>query len=182
VLKKNNLNPEMTRAVALAPLLLNELEEPLTFIVTQMYDLAADNLDINTPRTQPTDNNDNPASPDTTPVDTHNLDTEPEDPVTQNNLMQRIRTVYPHDTTLQVIVKARMNGDRRIPHALIKKSHRIELGECEVIDNILYFRDRIFVPNSKRLRTAIIQYLHKAPPADHPGRTGTYKLVNRHYY
>jgi len=182
MLKKNNLDPRMTRAVALAPLLLDELEEPLTFIVAQMYDLAADNLDMDTPRTPPTKNNDEPASPDTTPVDAHNLDTEPEDSVTQDNLMQRIRTVYPHDTTLQVIVKTKVDDDRRITHALIKEGHRIELGECEVINNILYFRGRIFVPNSKRLRIAIIQHLYEAPPAGHPGRTNTYELVNRHYY
>jgi len=182
VLKKNNLDLGMTRAVALASLLLDELEESLTFIVAQMYDLAADNLDMDTSRTQPTDDNDDSALSDTTSVDVYNLDTEPEDSVIQNDLMQRIRTVYLHDTILQVIVKARVNGDRRIPYALIKEGYRIELGECEVIDNILYFRGCIFVSNSKRLRIAIIQYLYEASPAGYSGRTGIYELVNRHYY
>jgi len=70
--------------------------------------------------------------------------------------MQRIRTIYSYNTIFQVIVKTKINDNCRISYALIKKSYYIELNKCEVINNILYFRDRIFVSNNKRLRIAII--------------------------
>jgi len=70
--------------------------------------------------------------------------------------MQRIRTIYLYDTTFQIIVKTKINNDRRISYALIKKNYRIKLNKCEVINNILYFRNRIFVLNSKQLRIVII--------------------------
>jgi len=53
--------------------------------------------------------------------------------------MQRIRTIYLYNTILQVIVKTKINDERRISYTLIKKSYRIKLNKCEVINNILYF-------------------------------------------
>jgi len=70
--------------------------------------------------------------------------------------MQRIRTIYLYDITFQIIVKTKINNDRRISYVLIKKNYRIKLNKCEVINNILYFRNRIFVLNSKQLRIVII--------------------------
>ena len=70
--------------------------------------------------------------------------------------MQRIRTIYLYNTILPIIVKTKIDKERRISLALIKKSYRIKLDKCEVIDNIFYFRDRIFVLNNKRLHTTII--------------------------
>ncbi len=96
--------------------------------------------------------------------------------------MQRICTIYLYNTTLQLIVKTKIDEKRRISQVLIKKSYCIKLNKCEVIDNIFYFRERIFVPNSKRLRIVIIQYLHKVSSIDYLDRINIYKLVNRHYY
>jgi len=53
--------------------------------------------------------------------------------------MQRIRTIYSHNTILQVIVKTKLDNDCQIFYTLIKKSYCIELSKCEVINNILYF-------------------------------------------
>jgi len=53
--------------------------------------------------------------------------------------MQRIRTIYLYNTIFQVIVKTKINNNRRISYALIKKSYCIKLDKYEVINNILYF-------------------------------------------
>jgi len=74
MLKKNNLNSKIICIVILISFLLNKLEESLTFIVTQMYDLVANNLDINTSRTQSTNNNNNLILFDTISIDAYNLD------------------------------------------------------------------------------------------------------------
>jgi len=70
MLKKNNLNFEIICVVALIFFLLNKLEEFFTFIVTQMYNLVANNLDINTSRTFFTKNNNKLVLFDTISIDT----------------------------------------------------------------------------------------------------------------
>jgi len=70
--------------------------------------------------------------------------------------MQRIRTIYLYDTFFQVIVKIKVDNNCRIFYILIKKNYRIKLNKYEIINNIFYFRNRIFVSNSKQLRIIII--------------------------
>jgi len=162
--------------------LLNELEKFFIFIVTQIYNLVADNLYINTSRISFTENNNKLVLSDIISVDTYNLDIESKNSVIQNNLMQRICTIYLYDTIFQVIVKTKIDSNCRISYILIKKDYCIKLDKCEVIDNIFYFRNCIFVSNSKRLRTVIIQYFYKVSSTDYSDRTDIYKLVNRYYY
>jgi len=73
MLKKNNLNFEIIRVVALISLLLNKFEKSFTFIVIQIYDLVVDNLDIVTSRTFFIKNNNKLVLFNTIFVDTYNL-------------------------------------------------------------------------------------------------------------
>jgi len=70
--------------------------------------------------------------------------------------MQRIRTIYLYNTILPIIVKTKVDNERQISYALIKKNYYIEFDKCKVINNIFYFRNCIFVLNNKRLRIVII--------------------------
>jgi len=76
VFKKNNLNLKIICVIILIFLLLNKLEESLTFIVAQIYDLVVNNLNINTSRTSLTKNNDKIALFNTILVNTYNLNIE----------------------------------------------------------------------------------------------------------
>jgi len=71
--KKNNLNLKIICIVILTFFLLNELEESLTFIVTQMYDLVINNLDTNMFRTSLTNKNNKLILFNTTFIDVYNL-------------------------------------------------------------------------------------------------------------
>ena len=62
--------------------MLNEFEESFTFIVIQIYDLVANNLDINTSKTSFIENNNKLILFDTIFVDIYNLDIESKDFVT----------------------------------------------------------------------------------------------------
>jgi len=74
--KKNNLNFRIMCVVALISFLLNEFEESLTFIVSQIYNLVVNNLDINISRTKFTNNNNNLVLLNTTFINTYNLNIE----------------------------------------------------------------------------------------------------------
>jgi len=75
MLKKNNLNFKINCIVTLIFLLLNKFEESLTFIVIQMYNLVANNLDINISRTFLIENNNKLTLFNTILIDAYNLDT-----------------------------------------------------------------------------------------------------------
>ena len=73
--KKNNLDFEISRTIALIFLLLNKFEKSLTFIVIQMYNFVIDNINTNTFRTNLLDNINNLDLLDITLVNNYNLNT-----------------------------------------------------------------------------------------------------------
>jgi len=81
MLKKNNLNFEIICVVILTFLLLNELEESLTFIVIQMYNLVANNLNIDISKTSFTKDSNKLILFDTIFVDIYNLNTKSKDSI-----------------------------------------------------------------------------------------------------
>lgn len=58
------------------------------------------------------------------------------------------------------------------------------MSECSIstADELLRFRDRIWVPSFEPLTTRIIQRTHDSVLARHPGRDETYRLVARRWY
>jgi hypothetical protein len=59
-----------------------------------------------------------------------------------------------------------------------QKVEDYELG----IDEILLYRNRVYVPNSFELRNAILKEMHNVPYAGHPGYHKTISVVKSQYY
>ena len=57
----------------------------------------------------------------------------------------------------------------------------LQLAQCEAKQELLYYCDKIYVPEYEDLRTKIIRQHHDNPSAGHPGRTKTFELVSRYY-
>lgn len=83
------------------------------------------------------------------------------------------------DETYRAVVQAVTKGARRLPTALKLK---VSVAECEVIDGELYFRRRRWVPESKELRTRIIQETHDSLITGHPGREATAAILARQFF
>jgi hypothetical protein len=81
---------------------------------------------------------------------------------------------YPTDEFLQEIIELIRTGTR--------KSNKISLSECEVIDNRLFFRGRLMIPENDELKVKILRETHDAPAAGHPGRARTLELIQRNYH
>lgn len=47
---------------------------------------------------------------------------------------------------------------------------------------LIRWRGRLYVPDTGELRLRIMEENHNAPMAGHPGQTGTWELVRRHFY
>ena len=62
------------------------------------------------------------------------------------------------------------------------KSNNVRGAEWNLRDGLIYYRDRIYVPNDKELRRRIVEQHHDTKVAGHPGRWKTHELVSRSYW
>jgi len=62
------------------------------------------------------------------------------------------------------------------------KSNNVRGVEWNLRDGLIYYRDRIYVPNDKELRRRIVEQHHDTKVAGHPGRWKTHELVSRSYW
>jgi RNase H-like domain found in reverse transcriptase/Reverse transcriptase (RNA-dependent DNA polymerase)/Integrase zinc binding domain len=70
---------------------------------------------------------------------------------------------------------------KRWPKAL-RKELRIPIIDCKVMENRIYYRDKLFAPPDDELRTQILYRTHSSGPAGHPGRVKTLDLIARDYW
>lgn len=90
------------------------------------------------------------------------------------DLMDLFRRGYEKDEVLQSVQTALREGKPR--HA------RLTLAECVEQDDLLYFRDRLYVPDCDNLKAELLRRCHESPVAGHPGRARTYDLLARTYF
>ena len=92
-----------------------------------------------------------------------------------------ISACYNTNTDIQDMLAAlRDDSIRRWPHHLRKKL-RIAMSECKVIENRIYYRDRLLVPDDTSLRLNIMTRTHSSTPGGHVGRKKTIDLIKRTY-
>lgn len=97
-------------------------------------------------------------------------------------LYDLIRDAYKNDPIAQDIVANLLDASvRRWPKPL-RKFLRCEKSECKLVDGLLYFRNRIWIPDTPGLRLEVAHRTHSAGPAGHPGRVKTVDLLNRSYW
>ena len=62
------------------------------------------------------------------------------------------------------------------------RSHSVHAVEWTIVDRVLYFRGKIYVPNTSDLRRCIVSLCHNLRQSGHPGRWKTLELVSRNYW
>ena len=87
------------------------------------------------------------------------------------NLMTR---GYELDETVHSILEALRTGKARHP--------LISLAECEERAGLLYYRDRLYVPDLPELRAELTRSYHDTAVAGHLKRARTYESLSRDYY
>ena len=92
----------------------------------------------------------------------------------QEELQDLIATAYADDPLAQEVVQALRSGARRVKH--------FPLAECVLRDDLVYYRDRLFVPDSDPLRLKIFKLCHDSPLAGHPGKAKLTEIVARTYW
>lgn len=54
--------------------------------------------------------------------------------------------------------------------------------DCELKDDRLYYRGRMYIPDSENLRLHLITKAHSYPSGGHGGKSCNFELLSRHYY
>jgi len=89
---------------------------------------------------------------------------------------------------LSDIRKGNRNGDQEEPIAKAARKLRssangtVHSSEWSNIDGLLWFRGKIYIPQSPDLRRQIVALCHDTQIAGHPGRWKTLELVSRNYW
>lgn len=92
------------------------------------------------------------------------------------------------DAPLKTLINEGYNADRfpkqvlRMLEDKVQQSKMISLGECTAHNNLLQYREEIYVPDYDPLKHFILQSHHDATSAGHPGCDKTFELVSRRYY
>ncbi len=92
-----------------------------------------------------------------------------------------ISACYDNNKDIQDMLAAlRDDSIRQWPQPLRKKL-RIAMSECKIIENRIYYRDRLLVPEETSLRLHIMMRTHSSTAGGHVGRRKTIDLVKRSY-
>ncbi|KAH0358938.1 hypothetical protein KCU65_g10168, partial [Aureobasidium melanogenum] len=67
--------------------------------------------------------------------------------------------------------------DKNLP-----KHPQISLAECSQESELLFYRQKLYIPDLDELKATLLQEAHDNPSAGHPGRNKTYELLQRHFY
>lgn len=93
-----------------------------------------------------------------------------------------IQDAYKSNPTAQdIIAELRDKSARRWPKRL-RKFVRCEKSECSIVNGLMYFRQRIWIPDAPGLRLEVVHRTHSVGPAGHPGRVKTIDLLTRSYW
>ena len=63
-----------------------------------------------------------------------------------------------------------------------KEMKGIALGLCQWKDGLLWYQEKIWIPNNEGIRTALIAKHHEPPQVGHGGRAKTTELISQRYY
>ena len=72
-----------------------------------------------------------------------------------------------------------IRGDCRFPPDLYTSA---DITECAVLNNYLYFRGALWIPNLEPLQMVILYKIYHFLIAGHPGKENTFVLLARDFY
>ena len=79
----------------------------------------------------------------------------------------------------ELLKNAMIRGNRRFPPDLCTL---VDITECAVLNNYLYFRGAFWILSFEPLRMVILYKIHNSLIAGHPGRDNTFVLLAKDFY
>ena len=57
----------------------------------------------------------------------------------------------------------------------------MSMSDCELRQGRVFYRNRMYIPDSSQLRLHLIQQAHSSPSGGHGGKARTFEIISRHY-
>ena len=92
------------------------------------------------------------------------------------NLSTEIKKLYKQDIFTANLLPYLKKKNLEIPNNL-----KNTINKFEFKDNLILFKNLIYIPNNDKLKIKILKLFHDAPMAGHFGRTKTIELITRNY-
>lgn len=96
-------------------------------------------------------------------------------------LIDVLYQAYKINVTARRMVESLKDHTKRRWLVSLRKFLRRDKMEFKLNNELIYFRNRLFVPDHEDLRLVIVHRTHSSGPAGHPGRLKTFDLLQRTY-
>ena len=98
--------------------------------------------------------------------------------LSDQNLLTRFQQLYEKDPEVHRL-KSYIKNPKSIPKRL---SHRMKRYRFDSESKLLFYDNRVLVPDDNPLKLDIIKEFHDSPLSGHPGRIKTLELLSRYYF
>ncbi|KAF8761559.1 hypothetical protein RHS01_00207 [Rhizoctonia solani] len=92
------------------------------------------------------------------------------------DIISQIREAQDEDESIQTLI-ATVKHKEELPPSVAKQFTKYQWKE-----ELLWYEERIFVPDSKAIRLELLEQYHDSPIAGHQGQARTLELLSRDYY
>ncbi|QRW25134.1 Retrotransposable element Tf2 protein [Rhizoctonia solani] len=92
------------------------------------------------------------------------------------DIISQIREAQDEDESIQTLI-ATVKHKEELPPSVAKQFAKYQWKE-----ELLWYEERIFVPDSKAIRLELLEQYHDSPIAGHQGQAHTLELLSRDYY
>ena len=98
-------------------------------------------------------------------------------------LTEKVELAIADDLLLGEVRKVLTEGGDISTGAKTKlREMKVSLGDCKLIDDRVWHRNRLWIPNDPELVLAVLQAFHDAPLRGHCGKARTFSAVNQLYF
>ena len=168
----------MRKVIEMTLDLMNEREKNVTRITIMMYDLIEKNVLANEKSIEKSFASNFEASINEKSIEKLFV----KKLIDQSNIIQQILKTYSLDDVFQRVMKVKRFDYQKILIDLIRKKLKLKLKNCEIKENLLWVKNRIYVLEKKSFYANIMKQTHESLLENHTNRDAIYDKVNRHYY
>ena len=104
-------------------------------------------------------------------------------PDTPTELPEELLTkAYRGDEIIQEIMKAKSENLRKLPNKILTNGLKLAMGDLDIRNERLFYKTRLFVPNSDKLKLHLLRSHHDPPIQGHPGYKSMYAKLLENYF
>lgn len=98
------------------------------------------------------------------------------------SLKNLLAKAYREDAMIQEAMRAKSENPRKLPDKILSNGLRLTMNDLEVRHERLYYKTRLFIPNSAKLKLRLLTDPHNLPMQEQPGYRDMYVKMLKNYF